>query len=114
MNRRLFVTTTATGICGLAGLAWAQGGAAPRPPATRPRWGQQAETEFGLGRGLGPALMTEEEWKEHQEKLRTLSPEDRQTYRAEVHEKMVERAKERGITMPAAPRGPAGGRRPAN
>ena len=53
--------------------------------------------------------MTEEEWKEHQGKMRSLTGEERERYRQEVHDKMVERAKEKGITMPAAPRGPAGG-----
>jgi hypothetical protein len=51
--------------------------------------------------------MTEEEWKEHQKKMRSLTGEERERYRQEVHDKMVQRAKEKGITMPAAPRGPS-------
>jgi hypothetical protein len=66
-------------------------------------WGPQAEKEFHLGRGMGPKLMTEEEWKQHQEKMRTLNPTERDTYRREMHEKMVARAKERGMEMPAMP-----------
>jgi hypothetical protein len=39
--------------------------------------------------------------------MRSLSPEEREKYRVEWHKKMVERAKERGITMPETP-GPHG------
>ena len=49
--------------------AFAQG--TPPQPGRPPRWGQQAEKEFRLGRGLAPKLMTEEEWKEHREKVRS-------------------------------------------
>ena len=96
MNRRVFVGILATGIVGLATAARAQG----PPPGRGPRWAEQAEKDFRLGRGMGPKLMTEEEWKEHQEKMRTLKGEDLQRYRQEVHQKMMERAKERGITPP--------------
>jgi hypothetical protein len=81
----------------------AQGG----PPPGGPRWGQDVEKEFKIGRGMGTKLMTEEEWKAHHEKMRTLKGEERDRYRREVHEQMRARAKERGITMPAEP-GPHG------
>ena len=58
--------------------------------------------------------MTEEEWKEHQEKMRTLSGEERERYRRETHEKMRDRAKERGVAMPGEPGrggGPGGPKR---
>ncbi|MBI1735378.1 MAG: hypothetical protein HYR51_09405 [Candidatus Rokubacteria bacterium] len=106
MKRRSFVTVLAAGVLASASSALAQGGAAPD---TRPRWGQQAEHEFRLGRGLAPRLMTEDEWKEHQEKMRAMTAEERRKYREEVHERMVDRAKERGLSVPP-PRGP--GRRP--
>lgn len=106
MNRRAFVSVVAMGMAALATGAAAQGG----PPSGRgPRWGQEAEKEFGLGRGLGPKLMTEEEWKEHHAKMQTLTGEERERYRRETHEKMRERAKERGVAMPAEP-GPQGHR----
>jgi len=53
--------------------------------------------------------MTEEERKEHQRKMRSLTGEERERYRQEVHDKMVKRPKDKGMTMPAAPHGPAGG-----
>ena len=86
-------------------------GSAPAPTGRGPRWSQDAEKTFGMGRGLAPKLMTEEEWKEHQAKMRTMTPAERQKYREETHAKMVERAKEKGISMPPGPmpQGPKGG-----
>ena len=71
------------------------------------QWEQQAEDQFRLGRGMGRHLMTEQEWREHWQKMQTMTPEERQKYREEWHKKMVERARERGITMPETP-GPYG------
>ena len=67
------------------------------------RWDDEAERQFGLGRGMGRQLMTQEEWAEHRQKMQSLNPEERERYRQEWHTKMVERAHERGITMPATP-----------
>lgn len=107
MERRAFSVMLAAGILG-GGTAFAQG---PAPKGTGPRWGKDAEKAFGMGRGMGAKLMTEEEWKEHQTKMRTMTPEERQKYREETHAKMVERAKEKGISLPETPgpRGPKGG-----
>lgn len=66
-------------------------------------WGANAEKEFRLGAGMGPKLMTEDEWKEHQTKMRTLKGAELDAYRREMHDKMVARAKERGTDMPATP-----------
>ncbi len=71
------------------------------------QWEQQAEEQFWLGRGMGRRLMTEQEWQEHRQKMQTMTPEERQKYREEWHKKMVERAQERGITIPETP-GPHG------
>ena len=111
MDRRAFVIVLASAAFTMVSSAFGQGAPAqPAPPPGKgPRWGQQAEKEFRLGRGLGPQLMTEEEWKEHHTKMRTLTGEERDRYRQEIHDKMAERAKEKGITMPPGPRGPGGG-----
>ncbi|MCZ6481459.1 MAG: hypothetical protein ACE1Z6_07305 [Candidatus Methylomirabilales bacterium] len=83
---------------------------------TQGQWEQLVEETFLLGRGMGRQLMTQGEWQQHREKMRTLSPEAREQYREEWHKEMVERAKERGITMPETPgphgrgMGPGGGR----
>ncbi len=71
------------------------------------KWEQQVEESFYLGRGMGRQLMTQEEWLEHREKMRTLSPEECEGYRLEWHKRMMGRARERGITMPETP-GPHG------
>jgi hypothetical protein len=113
MRRRTFVAVLVGSVLGVAAGAGAQN-AAPRGPGQRKGWGMQAEKEFRLGRGMGPKLMTEEEWKEHQEKMRTLQPAERDAYRREMHDKMMARAKERGMEMPAMPGpGPRAGRGPA-
>lgn len=106
MNRRAFVTLMTAVTIGIATNAAAQGG----PPAgAGPRWGRDVENEFRVGRGMGSKLMTEDEWKEHHQKMRSLSGEELERYRRETHERMRERAKERGIAMPPEP-GPRGGR----
>lgn len=99
MDRRAFVMILGSSILGAA--TGARGQTPPRGGAGM--WGPRAEKEFYLGKGMGPKLMTEEEWKEHQQKMRTLDPNARDAYRREMHEKMVARAKERGIEMPAMP-----------
>jgi hypothetical protein len=110
MNRRMFIALLGTPILLAAGRAAAQSA----PPRQGDGWGPNAEKEFRLGAGMGPKLMTEEEWKEHQAKMRTLKGPERDAYRREMHDKMVARAKERGIDMPAMPGpGPRPGRGPA-
>jgi hypothetical protein len=120
MRRRVFVMGTAAVLAAADALAQtpppAGGAAPPAPGSGGPKqgmttWDQQAERTFRMGRGMGRQLMTEEEWKAHQQKMRTLSQEDLAKYRQEVHQKMVERAKEKGIAMPATPgpRGPGPG-----
>jgi hypothetical protein len=80
--------------------------------AAQGRWDQQAEENFWLGRGMGSRLMTQEEWREHQQKMQGMTAEERQRYREEWHQKMFERARERGIKTPETPgphRGGPGG-----
>lgn len=95
MKRRTFIALLGTSVLAAAGSAAAQN-ASPRKGGG---WGANAEKEFRLGAGLAPKLMTEEEWKEHQAKMRTLKGPELDAYRRETHDKMVARAKERGIDM---------------
>ena len=90
MNRRSFILTVAPALVLPGVLAHAQ----PAP------WAEQAEREFGMGRGLGRQLMTEAEWQEHQQKMRTMTSEERARYREEMHERMRERAKEKAMAIP--------------
>lgn len=66
-------------------------------------WETRAEKSFGIGHGLGRKLMTEDEWKEHQQKMRTMTSEEKIEYRRKVHEELRERAAEKGIKMPEKP-----------
>lgn len=96
----------------LPSIAPTQGRWAGQGPEMRGQWDERADQTFGLGRGVGRQLMTQEEWVEHRQKMQSLNPDERDRYRAEWHTKMVERARERGITLPETPgpsRGPGGG-----
>jgi len=77
--------------------------------STQTRWEEQAEKTFGFEKGLGQKLMTQEEWREHQRMMQTMTAEEREQYRKEVHQRMMDRAKEKGISLPdtPGPRGPA-------
>jgi hypothetical protein len=97
-----------------AGLGQAPPG--PQAPAQKQTqqqraqaWDRQAEQSFMLGPGMGRQLMTQEEWAEHQQKMRTMTAQEREQYRQEIHARMQERAKEKGITLPDTPRGPMSG-----
>ena|SRR3972149_2863878 len=64
----------------------------------------------------GSQLMTRKERAEHRAKMRSLKTrEERDAYRLEHHKKMLERAKEKGVTLPDEPpatgmrMGPGGG-----
>ena len=94
MRRRTFIEFLGASVLVVAGPAAAQ-----NSPPRKGGWGANAEKEFRLGAGMGPKLMTEEEWKEHQAKMRTLKGPELDAYRRETHDKMVARAKERGIEM---------------
>jgi hypothetical protein len=52
----------------------------------------------------GWQLMTEQERMEHRDMMRSLNTrEERETYRNEHHQKMMERAKKRGVNLPDEP-----------
>lgn len=53
---------------------------------------------------FGSQLMTEQERVEHRQRMRNAaSDEERQQIRAEHHERMQQRAQERGVELPASP-----------
>jgi hypothetical protein len=84
-------------------LAPVVAGAAEQPARRPGAWEQNADWMLGLGRGVGRQLLTEEEWREHREKMRGMQPEERLRYRQELQSRMRERAKERGIKLSDAP-----------
>jgi len=61
----------------------------------------------------GSQLMTEQERAEFRTRMRTArTPEEREQIRAEHHQLMQERAKERGLTLPDEPPARGGGMGP--
>lgn len=56
------------------------------------------------GSVFGRQLMTQEELQQHRQTLKGLTTkEERQQYRKEHHQRMLERARERGVTLPEEP-----------
>ncbi len=67
---------------------------------------EQAEVQERI---YGSQLMTEQERVEYRARMRTLrTAQEREQFRHEHHERMKERARERGLTLPDDP--PAAGR----
>lgn len=61
---------------------------------------------------FGHQLMTQEELQEHRRMMQGFdTPEERQAYREEHHQRMLERARERGVTLPEEPGMPGKGMR---
>lgn len=69
----------------------------PGPMHRGGRWG----TDYTPGW----SMMTPQERKEHQDKMRGMGNADEcKTYMDEHHRQMADRAKEKGVTLPAKPR----------
>lgn len=86
--RKILLTLAALAFS--AGLHAQPGGALPPVDDNAPIFGSQ--------------MMTEQERIEHRDRMRAArSLEEREAVRAEHHERMVERARERGITLPDEP-----------
>ena len=95
MSQRNLLLSIAT-----AGLLLTSTGALAVEPAAEPIFGSQ--------------LMTEQERVEHRNAMRSArSDEERAAVRAQHHEQMLQRAQERGVTLPATPpeQRPMAGRR---
>lgn len=88
MKRRILITATIATL--LSGAAFAQQGGLPAIGDDAPIYGAQ--------------MMTEQERIEHRNRLRSAKTlEEREQIRNEHHERMVTRARERGITLPEEP-----------
>src|SRR5690606_17461463 len=62
---------------------------------------------------FGAQIMTEQERMEHRDRMRAARTlEERERVRAEHHEQMLERARERGVTLPDEPPARGGGMGP--
>ncbi|MBS4095956.1 MAG: hypothetical protein KGZ83_03850 [Sulfuricella sp.] len=97
MKRQTLLASALVGALSLAGGYVFAADPAPvqeKPQAQEPIYGSQ--------------LMTKQERAEHRTKMRAAkTPEEREQIRKEQHQLMQERAKERGVTLPAEP--PVGG-----
>ena len=95
-------TLAAALLAATLGTAAAQAQQAPSPPPdqqTRPQ-AQKPKQE----RIYGSQMMTREERDEYRRQMRAAkTPEERAQLRKDHHDRMVERAKERGITLPDQP-----------
>lgn len=117
-HRRSIVLTALVGLS--VGVAFAQpaGGKGPGPGPMGPG---PAASAPGMGPGMGPggrgaarwgadntpgwALMTPQERDEHRERMRSMKTyEECKAYQEQHHERMADRAKERGGKPPAQPR----------
>ncbi len=80
----------AAGLFASSGAVFSQDGAAAKKAEATPVFGSQ--------------LMTQQERGDYRAKmLNAKTPEEREAVRAEHHKAMVERAKERGVTLPESP-----------
>lgn len=96
MLKRTWMVTVITGVLALTGNAAL---AADQKPA------QQAQEQI-----FGSQLMTSQERLEHRSKMRSAkTAEEREQIRKDHHERMKERAKERGVTLPEEPPPARGG-----
>jgi hypothetical protein len=78
-------------------------GTGPIRERQRIGWEQDAEDAFRMGRGLAPQFMTEGEWREHQSKMRSMTAEEREQYRNQIHAQRRERAEAAGTAAPTRP-----------
>ena len=64
---------------------------------------EQVKSQDQTRQTLGRQLMTDEERNAQRSKMRSSTSEEKEKVRAEHHEKMKERAKEQGATLPDNP-----------
>jgi hypothetical protein len=89
----------------VVGLLAIPGGVVAADEVVAPKVQKQVKEQV-----YGSQLMTRQERLEHRNKLRgAKTVEAREQIRKEHHEKMQQRAKERGVTLPDMPQMPRGG-----
>ena len=107
---RLLAATAALTLAATTVPARPGGGAGPGPGASAPRGGPG-----GMGRGMGGrwgndftsgwSMMTPQERQEHQAKMRSMTSYDEcKGYMDQHHQQMLDRAKDKGRSVPAQPR----------
>ena len=106
-HKKLIVTLLTGAVVISANPLWAA-------TATQDRTKQKIETQTkDQERIYGSQLMTEQERNEYRERMRsTKTEQEREKVRAEHHERMVARAKEKGVKIPDEPPLKGGGTGP--
>jgi Na+-translocating ferredoxin:NAD+ oxidoreductase RnfG subunit len=101
-HKKIIVTMIAGAVVMSASPLWA---------ATQDMTKQKIQTQTkDQERIYGSQLMTEQERNEYRERMRsTKTEQEREKIRAEHHERMVARAKERGVKIPDEPPVKGGG-----
>jgi Na+-translocating ferredoxin:NAD+ oxidoreductase RnfG subunit len=101
-HKKMIVTMIAGAVVMSASPLWA---------ATQDMTKQKIQTQTkDQERIYGSQLMTEQERNEYRERMRsTKTEQEREKIRAEHHERMVARAKERGVMIPDEPPVKGGG-----
>lgn len=75
------------------------------PAASAPRGPGMMGGRWGSQYTPGWSMMTPQERTEHQEKMRSMTNRDEcRAYMEQHHQQMMERAKEKGLNVPARPR----------
>jgi hypothetical protein len=110
MNRTWIAFVALAGFTAAAGAQNADSSKSTSTPAPQSssaqssKTTQQATTAAAKEQVFGYQLMTPAERTEYRTKMRALkTQEERDTFRLEHHQKMLERAKEKGVTLPAVP-----------
>lgn len=101
MKKAAYALMTGLFFTIMASLAAACDSASCPLPHVR-AWDRLAEKSFALPKGLASVVMTPEEWLEEKEKMQGMAHEERQKYKKEMQLTLFERAKEKGIAVPAA------------
>ena len=98
LKRVLALFALAAAFAGNPAVAAEKDSAPPQTAAQKQEW------------IYGSQLMTRQERSEHRAKMRAAkTPEEREQIRKEHHERMKERARERGVTLPDEPPDGGGG-----
>lgn len=66
-------------------------------------WSMQAEESFYLNSGMAERLMTQDEWQKYSQKMQGMKADEREEFRREMHSKMMDRAREKGLQVPDVP-----------
>lgn len=115
MNKKMWLLPVAAGLAVFSSISVGQDQMSP--PMSQGQAAQQDQMMFGS------QLMTPDERTQYRNKMRSAkTAQEREQIRANHHQQMLERAKERGVTLPDTPpprgsgmgggMGPGGGMKP--